>query len=62
MEYLDSWENNGRLYIQTEFCENGSLSSFLANAGNKARLDDFRVWKILLELCLVSTTLSSLLP
>jgi mitosis inhibitor protein kinase SWE1 len=56
LEYLDSWESEGRLYIQTEYCENGSLSSFLANAGNKARLDDFRVWKILLELSLVSET------
>lgn len=52
LEFVDSWENDNRLYIQTENCENGSLSSFLANAGNKARLDDFRVWKILLELSL----------
>jgi mitosis inhibitor protein kinase SWE1 len=52
LEYLDSWESGSRLYIQTEYCENGSLSSFLASTGNKARLDDFRVWKILLELTL----------
>lgn len=56
LEYLDSWESESRLYIQTEYCENGSLSSFLASAGNKARLDDFRVWKILLELSLVSSS------
>jgi mitosis inhibitor protein kinase SWE1 len=53
LEYLDSWENEGRLYIQTEYCEDGSLANFLSNTGNKARLDDFRVWKILLELCMV---------
>jgi mitosis inhibitor protein kinase SWE1 len=49
---MDSWENNGHLYIQTEFCEEGSLDGFLAQAGLKARLDDFRIWKILLELSL----------
>lgn len=48
--FMDSWENNGHLYIQTEYCEEGSLDVFLAQAGLKARLDDFRIWKILLEL------------
>ncbi|KAF2455302.1 hypothetical protein BDY21DRAFT_307421 [Lineolata rhizophorae] len=50
--YTDSWESNNYLYIQTEFCENGNLKDFLAHAGFKARLDDFRIWKILLELTL----------
>lgn len=50
---FDSWEENGHLYIQTEFCEEGSLDVFLAQVGLKARLDDFRIWKILLELSLV---------
>jgi mitosis inhibitor protein kinase SWE1 len=49
---MDSWESNGHLYIQTEFCEEGSLDGFLAQAGLKARLDDFRIWKILLEMSL----------
>ncbi|KAF2195797.1 hypothetical protein K469DRAFT_545114 [Zopfia rhizophila CBS 207.26] len=48
----DSWEEKGNLYIQTEFCENGNLKDFLAQAGYKSRLDDFRIWKILLELSL----------
>lgn len=48
--FVDSWEENGHLYIQTEFCEEGTLDVFLAQAGMKARLDDFRIWKILLEL------------
>lgn len=50
VSFMDSWENNGHLYIQTEYCEEGSLDVFLAQAGLKARLDDFRIWKILLEL------------
>ncbi|KAI9373152.1 hypothetical protein BJX61DRAFT_401169 [Aspergillus egyptiacus] len=50
ISFTDSWEDNGYLYIQTEFCEEGSLDVFLAQVGLKARLDDFRIWKILLEL------------
>ena len=51
--YVDSWETKGHLYIQTEFCENGDLKTFLTQTGYKGRLDDFRIWKILLELSLV---------
>ncbi|KAL1967789.1 hypothetical protein VTN77DRAFT_2478 [Rasamsonia byssochlamydoides] len=52
ISFVDSWEEKGHLYIQTEFCEEGSLDVFLAQVGLKARLDDFRIWKILLELSL----------
>lgn len=52
----DYWEHNGHLYIQTEFCEEGNLQRFLDHAGNKGRLDDFRIWKILLEVTLVSSS------
>ena len=52
--FVDSWEENGHLYIQTEFCEEGTLDVFLAEAGLKARVDDFRIWKILFELSQVS--------
>ncbi|KAJ5178905.1 hypothetical protein N7492_002115 [Penicillium capsulatum] len=52
ISYMDSWEDHGHLYIQTEFCEEGSLDVFLAQTGIRARLDDFRIWKILLELSL----------
>ncbi|KAG2418676.1 hypothetical protein HFD88_001777 [Aspergillus terreus] len=52
ISFMDSWEDNGHLYIQTEFCEEGSLDVFLAQVGLKARLDDFRIWKIMLELSL----------
>lgn len=54
LELFDSWEDKNHLYIQTEFCEEGSLDMFLDNAGRQARLDDFRIWKILLEMSLVS--------
>ncbi|KAE8349298.1 hypothetical protein BDV28DRAFT_63820 [Aspergillus coremiiformis] len=50
ISFINSWESHGHLYIQTEFCEEGSLDVFLAQVGLKARLDDFRIWKILLEL------------
>jgi mitosis inhibitor protein kinase SWE1 len=53
ISFVDNWEDKGHLYIQTEFCEEGSLDVFLAQVGLKARLDDFRIWKILLELALV---------
>lgn len=54
VELVESWEENSYLYIQTEFCEEGSLDLFLDQVGRKARLDDFRIWKIMLELSLVS--------
>ncbi|RPA79672.1 kinase-like protein [Ascobolus immersus RN42] len=52
IEYIDSWEEDRKIYIMTEYCEGGSLDRFLDEIGNKGRLDEFRVWKILLELCL----------
>jgi len=54
IQLFDIWEDQNRLYIQTEYCEEGSLDSFLDQVGRKARLDDFRIWKIMLELSLVS--------
>ncbi|KAK1081834.1 mitosis inhibitor protein kinase swe1 [Friedmanniomyces endolithicus] len=50
VEFVDFWEAKNHLYIQTEYCENGNLKDFLLRTGYKGRLDDFRVWKILLEL------------
>jgi mitosis inhibitor protein kinase SWE1 len=55
---IDSWEEKNYLYIQTEFCEEGSLDLFLAQVGRRGRLDDFRIWKIMLELSLVSPNLA----
>lgn len=50
VDLVDSWEDKNHLYIQTEFCEEGSMDIFLLKAGRKGRLDDFRIWKIMLEL------------
>lgn len=52
ISFTDSWEEKNYLYIQTEFCENGNMKDFLTQTGYKGRLDDFRIWKILLELSL----------
>ena len=53
VHFFDSWEDNSHLYLQTEFCEEGGLDLFLEQVGRTARLDDFRIWKIMLELSLV---------
>lgn len=58
VQYVDDWEHNFHLYIQTEFCEEGTLDKFLGNIGRDGRLDDFRIFKILQDLCLVSDTAS----
>lgn len=50
LEFSTYWENDGHLYIQTECCERGSLSNYLSETGCNGRLDDFRIWKIVLEL------------
>jgi mitosis inhibitor protein kinase SWE1 len=56
--FVDSWENENYLYIQTEFCEEGTLGTFMNTKGARARIDDFRIWKIVLELSLVRLTQS----
>ncbi|KAI6784209.1 uncharacterized protein J7T54_004755 [Emericellopsis cladophorae] len=50
VQYVADWEVNDHLYIQTEFCENGSLKNFLDLNGDKGRVDDFCIFKILLDL------------
>ncbi|KAH7148518.1 hypothetical protein EDB81DRAFT_882937 [Dactylonectria macrodidyma] len=52
VKYVDEWEHGLHLYIQTEFCEEGTLDKFLGNVGRGGRLDDFRIFKILQDLCL----------
>lgn len=54
LQYVDSWEKQFHLYIQTEYCEEGSLSEFLGSVGSAGRLDDFRIWKIMVETSMVS--------
>lgn len=62
LQYVDSWEKQLHLYIQTEYCEEGSLSAFLGNVGSAGRLDDFRIWKILIEASMVSPSPVPFLP
>ncbi|KAI1154613.1 hypothetical protein F4825DRAFT_448368 [Nemania diffusa] len=50
LQLINNWEENNNLYIQTEFCEEGNLNEFLKEVGAKGRLDDFRIWKIMLEI------------
>ena len=54
VQYIADWEANDHLYIQTEFCENGTLQDFFLKEGFYGRLDDFCIFKILLDLTLVS--------
>ncbi|KAH9855156.1 hypothetical protein C2E23DRAFT_814673 [Lenzites betulinus] len=49
--YVDSWEEDETLYIQTELCELGNFAHFLWEYGRAfSRLDEARVWKIMAEL------------
>lgn len=50
LHFLDSWEEKNHLYIQTEYCEEGTLDLFLSTVGRRGRLDVFRIWKVLLEI------------
>jgi len=52
--FVDAWEEQGHLFIQTELCMS-NLAFFLNEYGQIVeRLDEARVWKILAELVLVS--------
>ncbi|KAI0718962.1 hypothetical protein C8T65DRAFT_69408 [Cerioporus squamosus] len=49
--YIDSWEEDETLFIQTELCELGNFAHFLWEYGRAfPRLDEARVWKIMAEL------------
>ncbi|OSD04065.1 hypothetical protein PYCCODRAFT_1365090 [Trametes coccinea BRFM310] len=51
LAYIDSWEEDETLYIQTELCELGNFAHFLWEYGRAfPRLDEARVWKIMAEL------------
>ncbi|KAI0260808.1 hypothetical protein BC834DRAFT_898433 [Gloeopeniophorella convolvens] len=51
LAYLDSWEQDDALYIQTELCECGNFARFLWEYGRAfPRLDEARVWKIVADL------------
>lgn len=51
LAYIDSWEENEALFIQTELCESGNLAHFLWEYGKVyPRLDEARVWKSVVDL------------
>ncbi|KAG8900682.1 hypothetical protein FRB99_005819 [Tulasnella sp. 403] len=51
LHYVDAWEQDRMLFIQTELCELGSLSDFLLEYGRiYDRLDEARLWKIASEI------------
>lgn len=47
--FIEAWEYDHYWYIMTEFCDNGTLATFLDDHKNY-RLDEFRIWKILIEI------------
>ncbi|KAL4080281.1 hypothetical protein V8B97DRAFT_1931361 [Scleroderma yunnanense] len=51
LAYVDSWEQDDMLFIQTELCELGNFARFLWEYGKAfQRLDEARVWKIFVDL------------
>lgn len=50
INFINDWEHNGHLYIMTEFCENGSLDKFLLESGSSSRIDEWRIWKMMVEI------------
>lgn len=55
LRYIDSWEQDDVLFIQTEICDLGDLAKFLAEYGTHfVALDEARIWKIAAELINVS--------
>lgn len=51
LTYIDSWEQDDTLFIQTELCELGNFGRFLWEYGRTfQRLEEARVWKIFVDL------------
>ncbi|KAI0057989.1 hypothetical protein BV25DRAFT_1811559 [Artomyces pyxidatus] len=51
LAYIDSWEQDEALYIQTELCDLGNFAHFLWEYGRAfPKLEEARVWKILADL------------
>jgi mitosis inhibitor protein kinase SWE1 len=55
LEYVDSWDEDDHLYIQTTLCPMGNLATFLNEYGkNFDRLDEAYIWKIMADVADVS--------
>lgn len=54
LNLAEAWSDpaTGTGYIMTDFCENGDLDRFLAECGSVSRLEEWRVWKIMVEIAL----------
>lgn len=54
IDFVSSWKNMDTFYIMTTYYENGNLDHFLQDqiTIKKKRLEDWRIWKIIVELCL----------
>ncbi|ODV71740.1 tyrosine protein kinase SWE1 [Cyberlindnera jadinii NRRL Y-1542] len=52
INFINEWEHSDLLYIMTEFCENGPLDKFLADSGKLSKLDEWRIWKIMVEIAM----------
>lgn len=50
LEYIDSWDEDDHLYIQTALCAMGNLATFLNEYGKHFdRLEEAYIWKIMAE-------------
>lgn len=54
IDFISSWKYQGSFYIMSEYYDNGNLDSFLQEQiiSKNTRLEDWRIWKIIVELSL----------
>jgi mitosis inhibitor protein kinase SWE1 len=52
INFINDWEQNDHLYIMMELCENGPLDRFLADSGKLSKIDEWRIWKIMVEIAM----------
>ena len=54
INFISSWMEMDTFYIMTDYYENGNLDNFLEEyiISKKKRLEDWRIWKIIVELSL----------
>lgn len=54
INFISSWKHMDSFYVMTDFYENGNLDRFLSERiiSKKKKLEDWRVWKIIVELSL----------
>ncbi|SMN19417.1 similar to Saccharomyces cerevisiae YJL187C SWE1 Protein kinase that regulates the G2/M transition by inhibition of Cdc28p kinase activity [Maudiozyma saulgeensis] len=54
IDFISSWKVGSSYYVMTDFYENGNLDKFLNEQiiPKNKRLEDWRIWKIIVEMCL----------